>query len=196
VVTLPFREPENYGSKLGHSRSIALAQFLRNENRLKRDLPLIKQYDSVIQQYLDLGHMREVPPSYDSPSYYLPHHAVVKPESTTTKLRVVFNASSPYKANKGGPDILSSGMPGPSPVAPKSITKAKSETFLATQEDDKKLSVPTNNLKRSSQSPLTPKVRPQIQTKTVKSLATRSRKKLVTKLHLQPSRGSSRCPTV
>jgi len=46
VVTLSFREPENFGSKLGYSRSIALAQFLRNENRLKK--PLKEQYDSVI----------------------------------------------------------------------------------------------------------------------------------------------------
>ncbi|XP_070854179.1 uncharacterized protein [Drosophila suzukii] len=109
VVTLPFREPENFGSKLGYSRSIALAQFLRNENRLKRDFPLKEQYDSVIQEYLDLGHMREVPPSYDSPSYYLPHHSVVKPESTTTKLRVVFNAYSPSANGTSLNDILHAG---------------------------------------------------------------------------------------
>ncbi|XP_043862253.1 uncharacterized protein LOC122756499 [Drosophila santomea] len=54
VVTVPFRDPENTGSDLGYSRSIALAQFLRNENRLKRDFPLKEQYDSVIQEYLDL----------------------------------------------------------------------------------------------------------------------------------------------
>ncbi|XP_070074086.1 uncharacterized protein [Drosophila takahashii] len=70
-------------------------EFLRNENRLKRDFPLKEQYDSVIQEYLDLGHMHEVPSTHSSPTYYLPHHAVIKPESTTTKLRVVFNASSP-----------------------------------------------------------------------------------------------------
>jgi len=69
-------------------------------------------------------------------------------------------------------------MPGPSPVALKSITKAKSETSLATQENDKKLSVPTSNQKRSSLSPLTPKVRPQVQTKSVKSLGTRSQEKM------------------
>ncbi|XP_070854689.1 uncharacterized protein [Drosophila suzukii] len=109
VLTLPFREPENFGSKLGHSRSIALDQFLRNENRFKRDFPLKEQYDSVIQEYLDLGHMREVPPSYDSPSYYLPHQAVVKPESTTTKLRVVFNASSPSANGTSLNDILHAG---------------------------------------------------------------------------------------
>jgi len=100
VVTLTFREPENFGSQLGHSRSIALAQFLRNENRLKKDFPLKEQYDSVIQ---------EVPPSYDSPSYYLPHHAVVKPESTTTKLRVVFNASSSSANGTSLNDILHAG---------------------------------------------------------------------------------------
>ncbi|XP_044778557.1 uncharacterized protein LOC123327126 [Drosophila simulans] len=37
-----------------------------------------QQYDSVIQEYLDLGHMKEVPPTHDSPSYHLPHHAVLK----------------------------------------------------------------------------------------------------------------------
>jgi len=108
VVTLPFREPENFGSKSGHSRSIALAQFLRNENRLKRDFPLKEQYDSVLQEYLDLGHMREVPPSYDFPSYSLPHLAVVKPESTT-KLRVVFNASSPSANGTSFNDVLHAG---------------------------------------------------------------------------------------
>ncbi|XP_070068071.1 uncharacterized protein [Drosophila takahashii] len=82
------------GHQLQTQAGDALAQFLRNENRL-RDFPLKEQYDSVIQEYLDLGHMREILPSYDSPNYYLPQHAVIKPESTTTKLRVVFNASSP-----------------------------------------------------------------------------------------------------
>ncbi|XP_043065496.1 uncharacterized protein LOC122320916 [Drosophila ficusphila] len=109
VVSLPFREPENLGSQLGHSRSSALAQFLRNENRLKRDFPLKEQYDSIIQEYLDLGHMREIPPSYDSPNYYLPHHAVIKPESTTAKLRVVFNASSPSSNGTSLNDILHAG---------------------------------------------------------------------------------------
>lgn len=32
---------------------------------------------------------------YQTPNYYLPHHAVIKPDRLTTKLRVIFNASSP-----------------------------------------------------------------------------------------------------
>ena len=30
----------------------------------------------------------------DPPTYYLPHHAVMKPVSTTTKIRVIFDGSS------------------------------------------------------------------------------------------------------
>ncbi|XP_070137161.1 uncharacterized protein [Drosophila bipectinata] len=38
-------------------------------------------------EYIDLGHMTEVSPASNSATYYLPHHAVLKPESTTTKWR-------------------------------------------------------------------------------------------------------------
>jgi len=107
IVTLPFRSPDRVS--LGHSRSIALAQFLRKEGRLKRDLPLKEQYDAVIQEYLDMGHMKQVYPGKDSSSFYLPHHAVIKPDSTTTKVRVVFNASNPSSNGKSLNDILHTG---------------------------------------------------------------------------------------
>ena len=45
----------------------------------------------------------------DIRSYYLPHHAVIKPESTTTKTRVVFNASYPTTNGKSLNDILFTG---------------------------------------------------------------------------------------
>lgn len=108
VVTLPFKDPDHIN--LGHSRSIALAQFLRNEVRLNRNALLKEQYDTVIQEYLDLGHMRPVPPSNRSDNFYLPHHAVYKPDSTTTKLRVVFNASSLSSNGSSLNDVL---HPGP-----------------------------------------------------------------------------------
>ncbi|XP_062134720.1 uncharacterized protein LOC133844653 [Drosophila sulfurigaster albostrigata] len=76
MVTLPFRDPGHVD--LGHSRATALAQFLRNESRLKRNDSLKEQYDSVIRD-------------------------------TTTKLRVVFNASSPTSNGKSLNDILHTG---------------------------------------------------------------------------------------
>ncbi|XP_070141654.1 uncharacterized protein [Drosophila kikkawai] len=109
VVTLPLRDPAHKGSELASSRSFVLAQFLRNEQRLKRDPPLKARYDAVIQEYLDLGHMAEVPSTSNSATYYLPHHAVLKPESTTTKVRVVFNASSPSANGSSLNDILYAG---------------------------------------------------------------------------------------
>ncbi|XP_075150668.1 uncharacterized protein LOC142224766 [Haematobia irritans] len=97
VVTLPFKEDFRKTIKLGQSRGIAVTQFLRNESRLLRNVDLNGQYSKVLQEYIDLGHMKKVPsiqyPNCEN-SYYLPHHAVVRPESSTTKVRVVFNASS------------------------------------------------------------------------------------------------------
>ena len=51
-----------------------------------------------MQEYVDLGHMSELhsPIISNSETYYLPHHAVYKSDSSTTKLRVVFDGSSKY----------------------------------------------------------------------------------------------------
>lgn len=97
VVSLPFKKSFTDGlERLGGSRKIALAQFLRNELRLSKTEEQKSIYDSVVQEYLDLDHMKIVSPPVPNQRcdhYYLPHHAVVKPESSTTKVRVVFNAS-------------------------------------------------------------------------------------------------------
>jgi len=52
--------------------------------------------------------MKEVPSTDNSPKYHLPHHAGVKPE-ITTKLRVVFNASSPSANGTSLNNILHAG---------------------------------------------------------------------------------------
>ena len=58
----------------------------------------LNAFNAVVEEYLTLGHA-ELVPSEDltkspSESYYLPMHGVVKESSTTTKLRVVFDASA------------------------------------------------------------------------------------------------------
>ncbi|XP_058448910.1 uncharacterized protein LOC131428868 [Malaya genurostris] len=54
-------------------------------------------YSAFINEYAYLGHMKLIDDSAEaelnSPTYYLPHHCVVRPDSITTKLRVVFDAS-------------------------------------------------------------------------------------------------------
>ncbi|XP_075157594.1 uncharacterized protein LOC142230857 [Haematobia irritans] len=79
---------------------------------LLRDPALKRDYDNVIEEYESLGHMSKVDlhANLGSPfHYYLPLHAVIKPESTTTKLRVVFNASASTSNGLSLNDILRTG---------------------------------------------------------------------------------------
>ena len=96
VVRLPFKTDVSH---LGRSDHIALKQFHSLENRLNNKPQLKSDYIKFMQEYTDLGHMQLITNSSDvnvnkQYSYYLPHHAVVKESSSTTRVRVVFNASS------------------------------------------------------------------------------------------------------
>lgn len=64
-----------------------------------------------MDEYISLGHMSEIPQSDESQvSYYMPHHDVLKSDSVTTKLRVVFDASTP---NSNGISLNDLQMAGP-----------------------------------------------------------------------------------
>ncbi|XP_062704313.1 uncharacterized protein LOC134286676 [Aedes albopictus] len=91
IVTLP--KKDYLVERLGESRSIAIRRLNCLERRLSVNPELRTQYSDFIQEYLDMGHMVEVSEDCEGVAYYMPHHAVLKPESTTTKLRVVFDAS-------------------------------------------------------------------------------------------------------
>ncbi|XP_055622114.1 uncharacterized protein LOC129765719 [Toxorhynchites rutilus septentrionalis] len=64
-------------------------------------------YINFIEEYHRLGHMREVVTDDEtSQQYFIPHHCIIKPESTTTKLRVVFDASCPSSTGVSLNDAL------------------------------------------------------------------------------------------
>lgn len=86
-VALPFRDEEPYFSD---SREVALNNFLSLERRLLKNSTLHKEYSNFLQ---DLNHM-ELVTLISNKSFYIPHHCVYKPNSISTRLRVVFNASS------------------------------------------------------------------------------------------------------
>ncbi|XP_039299277.1 uncharacterized protein LOC120355056 isoform X4 [Nilaparvata lugens] len=85
---------------LGQSRHQALVRFHSLEKRLATNAELRSQYVAFMDEYESLGHMSPVPDSqpYEK-CFHIPHHPVFKPDSTTTKLRVVFDASA--KSNTG-----------------------------------------------------------------------------------------------
>ena len=80
-------------SSLGESMEIALKRLHATERRLAREERLREQYVAFMREYLELGHMRKVTDLTTVKRCYLPHHPVVKEASTTTKVRVVYDAS-------------------------------------------------------------------------------------------------------
>ncbi|XP_043263949.1 uncharacterized protein LOC122404115 [Colletes gigas] len=105
IVALPFNEKK---TQLGESRSRALNRLLSLERRFRRDPDLKREYSDVLKEYLDLGHMSEVEPR-GTEGFYLPHHAVIKPTSTTTKIRVVFDGSARSSSGLSLKDTLLTG---------------------------------------------------------------------------------------
>ncbi|XP_055709929.1 uncharacterized protein LOC129805799 [Phlebotomus papatasi] len=92
---------------LGESKEQAMKQFLCGERQRLRKPELNKQYVEFMQNYRESNHMRLQPPGYQSskPEVFLPHHPVFK-ESSTTPVRVVFNASKKTSSGKSLNDVL------------------------------------------------------------------------------------------
>lgn len=95
VVRLPLKQEVK---DLGNSKLSAMSRFHAMELKGMRDSEYKNQYTHFMTEYQELDHMRPVPKEevvVDSQkSFYLPHHAVIKDSSSTTKLRVVFDGSS------------------------------------------------------------------------------------------------------
>ncbi|XP_070169321.1 uncharacterized protein [Polyergus mexicanus] len=94
IVRLPFKTSPPID--IGKSRFRAEKMLNSLVRRLHEKPEVAKEYFDFISEYERLGHMRPVPmPQGDiEPAVYLPHHGVIRESSSTTRLRVVFNASS------------------------------------------------------------------------------------------------------
>lgn len=99
IVRLPFRflfDPST--PSLGRSRDIAVKRLLQLERRFAQNTNLKTEYLKAIKDHMDSGRLKptsstEIDANGHIQSAYLPHHAVVKESSTSTKLRVVFDGS-------------------------------------------------------------------------------------------------------
>lgn len=94
VVQLPFKdscEPSFVGT-----RAIALRRFYSLERRLTKNSSLYTLYKDFMRDYLNSSHMSRVDSIVDDYGkyFYIPHHCVLRPDSLTSKIRVVFDASS------------------------------------------------------------------------------------------------------
>ena len=98
--------------QLGESKTQALQRYFQNVKSLTRRGGL-QQFRDVLQEYVDLRHARpctteelQIP---SSQCYYLPMFGVVKTSSTTTKLRIVFDASAVTTSGWSLNDTLEAG---------------------------------------------------------------------------------------
>ncbi|EEZ99156.1 hypothetical protein TcasGA2_TC016155 [Tribolium castaneum] len=88
VVKLPVKKNIN---ELGESYAISHHRYVALEKRLRSNPLLHKQYSTFIQEYLDMGHMSPVTYTPDTlkKAYFIPHHTVLRPDHTTSKICVV-----------------------------------------------------------------------------------------------------------
>jgi len=121
-VSLPFAP--DCGT-LGDSRQKAISCFRSLEKQFQKDHKLRDAYHSQIKDYIAKEWVQAVPPSQLKsqrvsitttggdelliPPFYMPHHVVVKPDSTTTKFRIVFNASAKTDSGNSLNSLLLSG---------------------------------------------------------------------------------------
>ncbi|XP_059221526.1 uncharacterized protein LOC131996094 [Stomoxys calcitrans] len=107
-VRLPKVEGKDVSS-LGGSYQQALQRLYGLERKFRRHPEIKAQYTAFIREYADLNHMSLISPQVPEAKYFLPHHCVHKLDSTSTKLRVVFDGSAKTTSGMSLNDILYAG---------------------------------------------------------------------------------------
>lgn len=92
VVELPLKMPVE---SLGSSRNIAYKRMRTLEKKFERDPVYKEMYVDFMRKFKSNGCMKEQTDRDTSARVYLPHHAVVNMQKTSTPLRVVIDASCP-----------------------------------------------------------------------------------------------------
>ena len=119
IVRLPFID--NATPSFGNTLHAAVLRLHSMERRFTKNKELFESYSNFMREYLELGHMERISPEElvqtSGHHFYLPHHAVFKMDSVTTKLRVVFDGSSKDSLGRSlnstllvGPSIQSFGV--------------------------------------------------------------------------------------
>jgi len=108
IIRFPFK---NDPALLGDSKSGALNALNKLFKKFTSNPTYKELYSEFVREHQSLGHMVNAVSSDNqtSPAYYMPHLGVLRESSRTTKLRVVFNASSRTSTGYSLNDILHMG---------------------------------------------------------------------------------------
>lgn len=98
-------------NELGSTIAMAASRFLSVERRLQRDESLRTEYTKFMDEYIGMKHMVEVvdEATIPEPSFYLPHHGVIKTSSLSTS-DVVFDASAKRSSGFSLNNVLKCGL--------------------------------------------------------------------------------------
>lgn len=91
VVRLPFVDNRK---EIGDTKKMATRRFGYLERRFAREPELRVEYVAVMRELQALNHMAPADPIDGREHYYMPHHPIIKPSRTTTKVRVVMDATA------------------------------------------------------------------------------------------------------
>ena len=91
-VTWPWKDEIH---EIPENRPLALGRLKSLTTKLKSRPDMMKRYNNVIQEQLEKNIIEKVDRyRQDGIKHYIPHHAVVRPDKSTTKLRIVYDASA------------------------------------------------------------------------------------------------------
>ena len=106
------RDPKD----LPDNKKAAFAKLISTERRLAKNSEHAKVYKEQIQDMVNRGVARKLTKTelrnYKGPIHYISHHEVLKPDSKSTPVRIVFNSSAKYMGHvlneywAKGPDLL------------------------------------------------------------------------------------------
>ena len=101
---------------LPDNRKVAMAKLAATERRLRKNADHTKVYDEQINDVMARNVARKLSKeeltNYTGPMHYIAHHEVLKPESKSTPVCIVFNSSANYMGHvlneywAKGPDLL------------------------------------------------------------------------------------------
>ncbi|XP_043474987.1 uncharacterized protein LOC122506733, partial [Leptopilina heterotoma] len=139
VVRYPFKNdpPERLGDSLQNAKRL----LLQTERRVQNNPELKQDYYDFLNEYKDLKHVIEIDYNDEQNSNfeienYLPYHIVIRVSSSSTPLRIVFNASFPTLTGVSLNDLL---LPGPKLHAdiPSIIIRWRNYRFVMTADISK-----------------------------------------------------------
>ena len=83
-------QTENYTNK-----SVALNRLMKKQNRFHRDPEFKEKYTKAVSEYINSGYAEKVKEEVEPEGcHYMPHQVVLKEDSSSTKVRLVFDGSA------------------------------------------------------------------------------------------------------